>query len=54
MRQRLTARSREEVARFFAGMHLVPPGVVRVEDWRQEPGAEAGQSVLWGAAGRKR
>ena len=54
MQQRLTARSRAEVARFFAGMDLVPPGVVRVEDWRPEPGADAGQSVLWGAVGRKR
>jgi S-adenosyl methyltransferase len=53
MQQRLTARSREEVARFFAGMDLVPPGVVRVEDWRPEPGADAGQSVLWGAVGRR-
>jgi hypothetical protein len=53
MQQRLTARSREEVARFFAGVDLVPPGVVRVEDWRPEPGADAGQSVLWGAVGRK-
>ena len=54
MQQRLTARSREEVARFFAGMDLVPPGVVRIEDWRPEPGADAGMSVLWGAVGRKR
>jgi S-adenosyl methyltransferase len=54
MQQQLAARSREEVARFFAGMDLVPPGVVRVEDWRPEPGANAGQSVLWGAVGRKR
>ena len=53
MQQRLTARSREKVARFFAGMDLVPPGVVRVEDWRPAPGAGAGQSVLWGAVGRK-
>jgi len=53
MQQRLTARSHEEVARFFAGMDLVSPGVVRVEDWRPEPGAGAGQSVLWGAVGRK-
>ena len=54
MQQRLTARSREEVARFFAGMDLVPPGVVRIEDWRPEAGAGAGTSVLWGAVGRKR
>jgi hypothetical protein len=27
--------------------------VVRIEDWRPAPGADAGQSVLWGAVGRK-
>ncbi len=53
MQRRLTARSRVEVARFFAGMDLVPPGVVRIEDWHPAPGADAGQSVLWGAVGRK-
>jgi S-adenosyl methyltransferase len=35
-------------------MDAVPPGVVRIEDWRPEPGAGAGTSVLWGAVGRKR
>jgi S-adenosyl methyltransferase len=55
MQQRLTARSREQVARFFEGMDLVPPGVVRVEEWRQEPGAGGtGNSALWGAVGRRR
>ena len=53
MQQQLTARSREQVARFFAGTDLVEPGLVRVEEWRPEPGADAGQSVLWGAVGRK-
>jgi hypothetical protein len=61
MQQHLTARSREQVARFFAGMDLVAPGLVRVEDWRPEPGAGAvggigrqASSALWGAVGRKR
>jgi hypothetical protein len=56
MQQRLTARSSEQVARFFEGMDLVAPGVVRVEDWRPEPGTGggAGNSALWGAVGRKR
>ena len=55
MQQRLTARSREQVAGFFEGMDLVPPGVVRVDEWRQESGAGgAGNSALWGAVGRKR
>jgi SAM-dependent methyltransferase len=48
-------RSREQVARFFAGMDLVAPGLVRVEEWRPEPGSgEEGESPLWGAVARKR
>ena len=48
-------RSREEVARFFAGTEPVEPGLLRVEDWRPEPGGTSGQgsSALWGAVGRK-
>jgi trans-aconitate methyltransferase len=54
--QQYTHRTREEVARFFAGTDLVEPGLVPVEEWRPEPGGtgEAGQSRVWGAAGRKR
>ena len=48
-------RSRDEVARFFEGMDLVAPGLVRVEDWRTEPRTDnAGESPLWSAVGRKR
>ncbi len=49
-------RSREQVARFFAGTELVAPGLVRVEDWRPEPDSTSGShaSALWGAVGRKR
>ena len=36
-RQQYTARSMEEVARFFDGLEVVEPGVVPVQDWR--PGA---------------
>ena len=54
MRQRYTPRSREQVARFFAGMDLVEPGLVPVEDWRPEPGTvDAGTSSIYGAVGRK-
>jgi hypothetical protein len=53
--QQYTVRSREEVARFFAGMDLVEPGLVRLEEWRPGPAAgEAGASTLWCAVGRKR
>jgi hypothetical protein len=53
--QQYTPRSREQVARFFAGTDLVEPGLVRVEQWRQEPGSgDAGRSFIWAAVGRKR
>jgi hypothetical protein len=54
MRQQYTARSREQVARFFAGMELVAPGLVPVEQWRPDRAmANAGTSAVYGAVGRK-
>jgi S-adenosyl methyltransferase len=54
MRKQFTSRPREQVARFFQGLELVEPGLVRVEQWRPEPGAaDAGKSALWCAVGRK-
>jgi S-adenosyl methyltransferase len=53
--QKIAYRNREQMARFFAGMELVEPGLVPVEEWRPEPGTSAtGESALWGAVGRKR
>jgi len=53
--QQYTGRTREQMLRFFAGMDLVEPGLVRVEEWRPEPDAgETGRSTLWCALGRKR
>ncbi|MGH3278876.1 MAG: SAM-dependent methyltransferase [Trebonia sp.] len=55
LQQQYTLRTREQVARFFAGTDLVEPGVVRVEAWRPEPGTvNESNSVWWGAVGRKR
>ena len=55
MQQKLTGRGREQVARFFTGTDLVEPGLVRVEEWRPEPGtSDTSRSALWGAVGRKR
>jgi hypothetical protein len=51
--QQYIGRSREEFGRFFDGMDLVAPGVVRVEEWRPEREPE-GRSALWCAVGRKR
>ena len=48
-------RSQEQIARFFAGCDLVDPGIVRVEEWRPEPGTgETEASSMWCAVGRKR
>jgi hypothetical protein len=53
--QQYSNRSREQVTRFFTGTGLVEPGLVRVEEWRPEPGGTGGTgtSALWGAVGRK-
>jgi S-adenosyl methyltransferase len=54
MLQKQTYRSHSEVTRFFAGLELVEPGVVRVQEWRPASEAEASAaSALWGAVGRK-
>jgi trans-aconitate methyltransferase len=55
MQQRMTMRSREQVAGFFEGTDLVEPGLVRAERWRPEQGTEpTAKSCLWCAVGRKR
>jgi len=55
VQQQFTLRSREQVARFFAGTDLVEPGVVAAEEWRPEPGADGkGKSTVWCAVGRRR
>ncbi len=47
-------RRREEVLRFFDGLDLVEPGLVRTGEWRPDPAATAaGKSTLWCAVGRK-
>jgi hypothetical protein len=54
MRKQFTSRTREQVARFFQGLEMAEPGLVRVEEWRPEPGTgDAGKSALWCAVGRK-
>jgi hypothetical protein len=53
--QQYIGRSREQMTRFFEGMDLAEPGLVRVEEWRPDPDAdEAGKSALWCALARKR
>jgi hypothetical protein len=51
----LAMRSREQVARFFDGMDLAEPGLVRLDEWRPEaPVGGAGAATLWCAVARKR
>ena len=55
IQNKITYRSREQLAPFFDGTDLVSPGLVRVEEWRPDPGTvTTGRSTLWGGAGRKR
>jgi hypothetical protein len=54
IQQDFTFRTREQVARFFEGMDLVAPGLVRVEEWRPEPTDPAGKSAVWCGVARKR
>ena len=47
-------RTLDQIARFFVGLELVEPGVVRAEEWRPDPGGAADKSAVWAAVGRKR
>jgi S-adenosyl methyltransferase len=52
--QRATPRDHATVARFFDGLELMPPGLVRVPEWRPESAeAAACPSTQWGGVGRK-
>ena len=44
MQQQIIWRTREQVARFFAGTDLIDPGLARVEEWRPDPGTADGPS----------
>jgi hypothetical protein len=55
VQQQFTYRGREQVERFFTGLDLIAPGLVRVEEWRPAPGpAGPGKSHLWCGVARKR
>jgi hypothetical protein len=52
--QQMTYRTNDEVTRFFDGMELVPPGLVRLEEWRPDAdSAPARKSFILAAVGRK-
>jgi len=52
--EQVTFRRRDEVARFFNGLEMVEPGLVRAPEWRPDTLAEVPtQAALWGGLGRK-
>jgi hypothetical protein len=54
MPDKQTYRTHVQVTRFFDGLELVEPGLVRVQDWRPgSPEEAATTSTLWGGVGRK-
>jgi S-adenosyl methyltransferase len=47
-------RSQAQVTEFFAGLDLLEPGVVPVQQWRQDSEVEgARRSAMWGGVARK-
>ncbi len=55
MAEKVTLRSQAEVARFFAGLDLVEPGMVNVPQWRPGSAQEASSpAALWGGVASKR
>jgi hypothetical protein len=54
MYEKTTPRTQADVARFFVGLSMVEPGVVRVQQWRPDTETEATTpSNMWGGLGRK-
>ena len=54
MAEKTTLRGQAEVARFFDGLELIEPGMIRVQQWRPETEEEANSpAALWGGVARK-
>jgi hypothetical protein len=54
MAEKVTFRTRAQVAPFFEGLEMVEPGLVRVQDWRPDTEMEAkSPAALWGGMGRR-
>jgi SAM-dependent methyltransferase len=54
MAEKVTMRDRAQITRFFDGLELVEPGLVRVPRWRPASVLEAQSPAgLWGGVGRK-
>jgi len=54
MAEKVTFRTRAQVAPFFERLAMVEPGLVRVQEWRPDTEIEAkSPAALWGGMGRK-
>ena len=54
MPRKITFRPREQVLRFFDGLELVEPGLVRAPEWRPDtPEDAANPAELWAGVARK-
>ena len=54
MAEKVTFRTRPQVARFFEGLELAEPGMVRVQEWRPDTEIDAkSPAALWGGVARK-
>jgi SAM-dependent methyltransferase len=54
MAEKVTFRSRDEVARFFAGLDLVEPGLVQASKWRSVTREDADRpAALWAGVAAK-
>lgn len=55
MGQKVTFRTREQVSRFFAGLDLVEPGIVPIQEWRPDSALDTNSAptAMWGGVGRK-
>jgi S-adenosyl methyltransferase len=52
--EQMTLRDRAAVARLFSGLDLVPPGLVRVAEWRPDSELQAASpGALWAGIARK-
>ncbi|WP_433231843.1 SAM-dependent methyltransferase [Actinomadura formosensis] len=54
MAEKLTLRSRDQVAAFLDGLDLVDPGLVRAPEWRpDDPALASTPSTMWSGVARK-
>jgi trans-aconitate methyltransferase len=55
MGQKVTFRTREQMSRFLAGLALLDPGVVAIQDWRADSALDlnSAPTAMWGGVGRK-